>query len=77
MSAAAAMYIVFTMAVIRIGIKTINYDELICFPSQALSEKTKELDKLRSEWNSQTSSLSSRHSQELLSEREKAVEVRR
>lgn len=43
--------------------------------SQTLSEKTRELDKLRSEWTSQTSSLSSRHSQELQSEREKAVEV--
>lgn len=43
--------------------------------SQTLSEKTKELDKLRSEWTSQTSSLSSLHSQELQSERQKAVEV--
>lgn len=44
--------------------------------SQTLSEKTKELDKLRSEWTSQTSSLSSRHCHELQSEREKAAEVR-
>ncbi|XP_026179540.1 spindle assembly abnormal protein 6 homolog isoform X2 [Mastacembelus armatus] len=41
---------------------------------QTLSEKTKELDKLHSEWTSQTNSLSSRYSQELRSEREKAVE---
>ncbi|XP_029285406.1 spindle assembly abnormal protein 6 homolog [Cottoperca gobio] len=40
-----------------------------------LSEKTKELDKVRSEWTSQSSSLSSRHSQELQSEREKAAEL--
>ncbi|XP_035508684.1 spindle assembly abnormal protein 6 homolog [Morone saxatilis] len=43
--------------------------------SQTLSEKTKELDKLRSEWTNQTSCLSSRHSEELQSEREKAVEL--
>uniref|UniRef100_A0A7N8WUS4 Spindle assembly abnormal protein 6 homolog n=1 Tax=Mastacembelus armatus TaxID=205130 RepID=A0A7N8WUS4_9TELE len=43
---------------------------------QTLSEKTKELDKLHSEWTSQTNSLSSRYSQELRSEREKAVESR-
>nr|XP_020476501.1 spindle assembly abnormal protein 6 homolog [Monopterus albus] len=44
------------------------------YAQQTLSEKTKELEKLRSEWTSQTSSLSSRHSQELQSEREKAME---
>uniref|UniRef100_A0A665SVD9 Spindle assembly abnormal protein 6 N-terminal domain-containing protein n=1 Tax=Echeneis naucrates TaxID=173247 RepID=A0A665SVD9_ECHNA len=37
--------------------------------------KTKELDKLRSEWTTQTSSLSSRHSSELQSEREKTMEL--
>ncbi|XP_034386574.1 spindle assembly abnormal protein 6 homolog isoform X2 [Cyclopterus lumpus] len=46
----------------------------LSYAQQTLSEKTKELDKLRSEWTSQTSSLSSRHGQELQSEREKAVE---
>ncbi|KAF3691377.1 Spindle assembly abnormal protein 6 -like protein [Channa argus] len=45
------------------------------YAQQTLSEKTKELDKLRSEWTSQSSSLSSRHSQELQSEREKALEL--
>lgn len=44
--------------------------------SKTLSEKTKELEKLHSEWMSQSSSVSNRHSQELRSEREKAVEVR-
>ncbi|XP_044218001.1 spindle assembly abnormal protein 6 homolog isoform X2 [Thunnus albacares] len=48
----------------------------LSYAQQTLSEKTKELDKLRSEWTSQSSSLSSRHSQELQSEREKAVESR-
>ncbi|XP_070688706.1 spindle assembly abnormal protein 6 homolog [Pempheris klunzingeri] len=45
------------------------------YAQQTLSEKTRELDKLRSEWTSQSSCLSSRHSQELQSEREKAVEL--
>ncbi|XP_022625463.1 spindle assembly abnormal protein 6 homolog [Seriola dumerili] len=47
----------------------------LSYAQQTLSEKTKELDKLRSEWTSQTSSLSSRYSQELQSEREKSVEL--
>ncbi|XP_072246327.1 spindle assembly abnormal protein 6 homolog isoform X3 [Leuresthes tenuis] len=46
----------------------------LSYAQQTLSEKTKELDKLRSEWTNQTSSLSSRHAQELQLEREKAVE---
>ncbi|XP_029356524.1 spindle assembly abnormal protein 6 homolog [Echeneis naucrates] len=45
------------------------------YAQQTLSEKTKELDKLRSEWTTQTSSLSSRHSSELQSEREKTMEL--
>ncbi|XP_010770247.1 spindle assembly abnormal protein 6 homolog [Notothenia coriiceps] len=44
------------------------------YAQQTLSEKTKELDKMRSEWTSQSSCLSSRHSLELQSEREKAAE---
>lgn len=47
----------------------------LAYAQQTLTEKTKELDKLRSEWTSQTSSLSSRHSQDLMSEREKALEI--
>uniref|UniRef100_A0A8C6PE94 Spindle assembly abnormal protein 6 homolog n=1 Tax=Nothobranchius furzeri TaxID=105023 RepID=A0A8C6PE94_NOTFU len=47
----------------------------LSYAQQTLSEKTKELEKLRSEWTSQTSSLSSRHSQELQLEREKMVEL--
>lgn len=45
------------------------------FYSQTLSEKSRELDKLRSEWMSQTTSVSSRHMQDLTAEREKALEV--
>ncbi|XP_074524455.1 spindle assembly abnormal protein 6 homolog [Halichoeres trimaculatus] len=47
----------------------------LSYVQQTLSEKTKELDKLRSEWTSQSSCLSSRHTQELQSEREKALEL--
>ncbi|XP_030228932.1 spindle assembly abnormal protein 6 homolog isoform X1 [Gadus morhua] len=47
----------------------------LAYAQQTLAEKTKELDKLRSEWTSQTTSLSSRHSQDLMSEREKALEI--
>uniref|UniRef100_A0A3B3XF61 SAS-6 coiled-coil domain-containing protein n=1 Tax=Poecilia mexicana TaxID=48701 RepID=A0A3B3XF61_9TELE len=42
---------------------------------KTLSEKTKELEKLRSEWTNKTSSLSSRHSEELQLEREKNLEL--
>lgn len=42
---------------------------------QALAEKCKELDKLRKEWTSQTSLLSSRHTQEITAEREKVSQV--
>lgn len=41
-----------------------------------LSEKTQELDKLRSEWASHTASLANKHSQELTNEKEKALQVR-
>ncbi|KAK0135325.1 Spindle assembly abnormal protein 6 [Merluccius polli] len=47
----------------------------LTYAQQTLTEKTKELDKLRSEWTSQSTSLSSRHSQDLMSEREKALEI--
>ncbi|XP_060884384.1 spindle assembly abnormal protein 6 homolog isoform X1 [Labrus mixtus] len=47
----------------------------LSYAQQTLTEKTKELDKLRSEWTSQSSGLSSRHTQELQSEREKAQEL--
>ncbi|XP_005174001.1 spindle assembly abnormal protein 6 homolog isoform X1 [Danio rerio] len=45
------------------------------YAQQTLSEKSRELDKLRSEWTSQTTSLSSRHMQDLTAEREKALET--
>ncbi|XP_059529587.1 spindle assembly abnormal protein 6 homolog [Myotis daubentonii] len=45
------------------------------FTQKTLSEKVQELDKLRNEWASHTAELSSKHSQELTSEREKALQA--
>ncbi|XP_060797186.1 spindle assembly abnormal protein 6 homolog [Neoarius graeffei] len=45
------------------------------YAQQTLSEKSRELDKLRSDWTSQTTSLSSKHTQDLTTEREKALEI--
>uniref|UniRef100_A0A8C9S9P8 Spindle assembly abnormal protein 6 homolog n=1 Tax=Scleropages formosus TaxID=113540 RepID=A0A8C9S9P8_SCLFO len=47
----------------------------LSYTQQTLAEKSRELDKLRSEWTSQTSALSSQHSQDLTAEREKALEI--
>ncbi|KAM4574276.1 spindle assembly abnormal protein 6 homolog [Fundulus diaphanus] len=48
----------------------------LCYTQQTLSEKTKELEKLRLEWTNQTNSLSSRHSEELQLQREKNLELK-
>ncbi|XP_028918495.1 spindle assembly abnormal protein 6 homolog isoform X1 [Ornithorhynchus anatinus] len=45
------------------------------YTQQALSEKSRELDKLRNELTTHTSSLTSKHSLELTSEREKALQA--
>ncbi|KAL6055789.1 hypothetical protein STEG23_028749 [Scotinomys teguina] len=42
---------------------------------EMLSEKTQELDKLRSEWASHTALLTNKHSQELTNEKEKALQA--
>ncbi|XP_031231129.1 spindle assembly abnormal protein 6 homolog isoform X3 [Mastomys coucha] len=42
---------------------------------ETLSEKMQELDKLRSEWASHTASLTNKHSQELTTEKEKALQT--
>ncbi|XP_037530665.1 spindle assembly abnormal protein 6 homolog [Nematolebias whitei] len=47
----------------------------LSYAQQTLSEKSKELEKVRSEWTSQSSSLSSRHFDELQLEREKVAEL--
>uniref|UniRef100_A0A674JYL3 Spindle assembly abnormal protein 6 homolog n=1 Tax=Terrapene triunguis TaxID=2587831 RepID=A0A674JYL3_9SAUR len=41
----------------------------------SLSEKSRELDKLRSEWTSHTTMLTNKHTQELTNEKEKALQV--
>ncbi|XP_013129016.1 spindle assembly abnormal protein 6 homolog isoform X3 [Oreochromis niloticus] len=63
--------------VLEMKLKTTEDDltRQLNYAQQTLSEKTKELDKLRSEWTTQTSSLSSLHSQELQLERDKALEL--
>ena len=40
---------------------------------QLLDHRTKELDQIKLEWNSQTSSLSSRHARDVEMERERAL----
>ncbi|XP_030646972.1 spindle assembly abnormal protein 6 homolog [Chanos chanos] len=47
----------------------------LSYAQQTLSEKSRELDKLRSEWTSHTTALASRHTQDLTAEREKALEI--
>ncbi|KAL2089292.1 hypothetical protein ACEWY4_013980 [Coilia grayii] len=47
----------------------------LSFTQQTLAEKSRELDKMRLEWNTHTSSLTSRHTHDLSAEREKALEV--
>ncbi|KAJ6658406.1 hypothetical protein lerEdw1_020110 [Lerista edwardsae] len=42
---------------------------------KSLSEKSRELDKLRNEWASNTASLNNKHTQELTNEREKALQA--
>ncbi|XP_061095155.1 spindle assembly abnormal protein 6 homolog isoform X2 [Conger conger] len=47
----------------------------LSYTQQTLAEKSRDLDRLRSEWTTQTSALSNQHCQELTSEREKALEL--
>ncbi|XP_012697393.2 spindle assembly abnormal protein 6 homolog [Clupea harengus] len=47
----------------------------LSFTQQTLAEKSRELDTLRSEWTSQSTSLSSKHTLDLTAEREKALET--
>uniref|UniRef100_A0A8B9HN11 Spindle assembly abnormal protein 6 homolog n=1 Tax=Astyanax mexicanus TaxID=7994 RepID=A0A8B9HN11_ASTMX len=59
----------------RLGKTEEDLSRQLNYAQQTLSEKSRELDKLRSEWTSQTTSLSSRHTQDLSAEREKALEI--
>ncbi|XP_054835863.1 spindle assembly abnormal protein 6 homolog isoform X2 [Eublepharis macularius] len=45
------------------------------YTQQNLSEKSRELEKLRNEWTSNTASLSNRHTQELTNEKEKSLQM--
>ncbi|RLW05896.1 hypothetical protein DV515_00004964 [Chloebia gouldiae] len=47
----------------------------LSYTQQSLSEKSRELDKLKNEWTSYTTALSSKHSQELTSEKERALQA--
>ncbi|XP_063056135.1 spindle assembly abnormal protein 6 homolog [Engraulis encrasicolus] len=47
----------------------------LSFTQQTLAEKSRELDKLRSEWSTHTTSLTTRHTHDLSAEREKALEA--
>lgn len=52
-----------------------EFSQRLCLTQQALAEKCKELDKLKKEWTSQTSLLTSRHTQEITAEREKVSQM--
>ncbi|XP_064284190.1 spindle assembly abnormal protein 6 homolog isoform X2 [Passer domesticus] len=47
----------------------------LSYTQQSLSEKSRELDKLKNEWTSYTTALSNKHSQELTSEKERALQA--
>ncbi|XP_032923412.1 spindle assembly abnormal protein 6 homolog isoform X2 [Catharus ustulatus] len=47
----------------------------LSYTQQSLSEKSRELDKLKNEWASYTTALSNKHSQELTSEKERALQA--
>ncbi|CAJ0959374.1 unnamed protein product [Ranitomeya imitator] len=52
-----------------------DFSQTLCLTQQALDEKCKELNKLRNEWTSHTSLLTSRHTQEITTEREKVLQM--
>nr|XP_020644306.1 spindle assembly abnormal protein 6 homolog isoform X3 [Pogona vitticeps] len=52
-----------------------NLTRQLSYTQQSLSEKSKELDRLRSEWTSKTASLTNKHNQELTNEKEKALQT--
>ncbi|NXF71864.1 SAS6 protein, partial [Sclerurus mexicanus] len=47
----------------------------LSYTQQSLSEKSRELDKLKNEWTSYTTALTNKHSQELTSEKERALQA--
>ncbi|KAG9486865.1 hypothetical protein GDO78_006975 [Eleutherodactylus coqui] len=52
-----------------------DFYQKLSLAQQALEEKSKELANLRSEWTSQTSLLTNRHTQEITAEREKVLQM--
>ncbi|XP_056381179.1 spindle assembly abnormal protein 6 homolog isoform X2 [Hyla sarda] len=52
-----------------------DFTQKLSSTQQALAEKCKELDKLRNDWASQTSLLTSRHTQEITAERENVLQI--
>uniref|UniRef100_A0A8C6VI67 Spindle assembly abnormal protein 6 homolog n=2 Tax=Elapinae TaxID=42168 RepID=A0A8C6VI67_NAJNA len=52
-----------------------NLTRQLNYTQQNLSEKSRELDNLRSEWASKTASLNSKHTQELSNEKEKTLQA--
>ncbi|NXV49193.1 SAS6 protein, partial [Uria aalge] len=47
----------------------------LSYTQQSLSEKSRELDKLKNEWTSHTAALTNKHTQELTNEKEKALQA--
>ncbi|XP_027507229.1 spindle assembly abnormal protein 6 homolog [Corapipo altera] len=47
----------------------------LSYTQQSLSEKSRELDKLKNEWTSYTTTLTNKHSQELTNEKERALQA--
>ncbi|NXV80953.1 SAS6 protein, partial [Atlantisia rogersi] len=47
----------------------------LSYTQQSLSDKSRELDKLKSEWTSYTAALTSKHTQELTNEKERALQA--
>ncbi|XP_031470543.1 spindle assembly abnormal protein 6 homolog isoform X1 [Phasianus colchicus] len=47
----------------------------LSYTQQSLSEKSRELDKLKNEWTSYTAALTSKHTQELTAEKERALQA--
>uniref|UniRef100_G1N5A5 SAS-6 coiled-coil domain-containing protein n=1 Tax=Meleagris gallopavo TaxID=9103 RepID=G1N5A5_MELGA len=52
-----------------------NSTRQLSYTQQSLSEKSRELDKLKNEWTSYTAALTSKHTQELTAEKERALQA--
>ncbi|NWQ73081.1 SAS6 protein, partial [Columbina picui] len=52
-----------------------NLSRQLSYTQQSLSEKSRELDKLKNEWTSYTTALTNKHTQELTNEKERALQA--